>query len=69
MNARRTALAIVLTLSVHGRRPGLRVHPRPDTFPVPPLFKSATPLAVTLTADLGRLKADKDTNAPWRGRR
>jgi hypothetical protein len=33
---------------------------------VPPLFEHETPLAVTLTANLGRLRADKDTNAPWR---
>lgn len=33
---------------------------------VPPLFERETPLAVTFTADLGRLRADKDTNAPWR---
>jgi hypothetical protein len=33
---------------------------------VPPLFERETPLAVTLTANLGRLRADKDTNAPWR---
>jgi hypothetical protein len=34
--------------------------------PVPPLFERETPLAVTLTANLERLRADKDTNAPWR---
>ena len=33
---------------------------------IPPLFERETPLAVTLTANLGRLRADKDTNAPWR---
>jgi hypothetical protein len=35
----------------------------PDT---PPLFDKVSPLAVTFTADLHRLRADKDTNAPWR---
>jgi hypothetical protein len=34
---------------------------------VPPLFEKTTPIAVTFAADLGRLRADKDTNAPWRG--
>jgi hypothetical protein len=33
----------------------------------PPLFDALAPLAVTFTADLRRLRADKDTNAPWRG--
>ncbi len=33
---------------------------------VPPLFATEAPLAVTFTADLRRLRADKDTNAPWR---
>ena len=33
---------------------------------VPPLFRQETPLAVTLTADLRRLRSDKDTNAAWR---
>jgi hypothetical protein len=69
MNAPRcTALAILLSLS--GAWPPVRAQvapARPDTFPVPPLFQSATPLAVTFTADLDRLKADKDTNAPWHG--
>lgn len=32
----------------------------------PPLFQESTPLAITLSGDLRRLKADKDTNAPWR---
>src|SRR3982074_3703733 len=40
---------------------------RRDTTPVPPLFQSTAPLAVTFTADLRRLKADKETSAPWRG--
>jgi len=39
--------------------------PKADTS-TPPLFRSETPLAVTLTANLRRLRADKDTNAPWR---
>jgi hypothetical protein len=37
-----------------------------DAKVVPPLFERETPLTVTLTANLGRLRADKDTNAPWR---
>ena len=37
-----------------------------DSAAVPPLFEKETPLAVTFTADLRRLRADKDTNAPWR---
>ena len=32
----------------------------------PPLFQEATPLAITLSGDLRRLRSDKDTNAPWR---
>ena len=32
----------------------------------PPLFQETTPLAVTFTTDLRRVRADKDTNAPWR---
>lgn len=37
-----------------------------DSSEVPPLYQKETPLAVTFAADLGRLRADKDTNAPWR---
>lgn len=33
---------------------------------VPPLFATETPLTVTFTTDLRRLRADKDTNSPWR---
>jgi hypothetical protein len=36
-----------------------------DTTP-PPLFASVAPLEVTFTTNLRRLRADKDTNAPWR---
>ena len=32
----------------------------------PPLFRESTPLGITLSGDLRRLRADKDTNAPWR---
>jgi hypothetical protein len=32
----------------------------------PALFRTETPLAVSFTANLRRLRADKDTNAPWR---
>lgn len=32
----------------------------------PPLFQESALLAVTLSGDLRRLRADKDTNAPWR---
>ena len=37
-----------------------------DRGAIPPLFERESPLAVTFTANLGRLRADKDTNAPWR---
>lgn len=33
---------------------------------VPPLYTKETPVAVTFTANLRRLRSDKDTNAPWR---
>lgn len=46
---------------------------RPDTLPtdsaratVAPIFRSESPLAVTLSANLGALRADRDTNPPWR---
>ena len=39
---------------------------KPDTSPIPPLFEKETPLAITFTANLRRLKSDKDSNAPWR---
>jgi hypothetical protein len=32
----------------------------------PPLFEATAPLTVTFTADLRRLRADRDSNAPWR---
>jgi hypothetical protein len=38
---------------------------RPDTS-LPPLFEKETPLAITFTANLRRLRSDKDSNAPWR---
>ena len=38
----------------------------PDGKGVPPLFQAEAPLAVTFTADLRRLRSDKDTNSPWR---
>lgn len=38
----------------------------PDTAPAPALYRQLAPLSITLTADLRRLRADKDTNAPWR---
>ena len=40
---------------------------KPEEKPVSPLYQKETPLAVTFTADLRRIRADKDTNAPWRG--
>ena len=39
---------------------------KPDEKPLSPLYQKETPLAVTFTADLRRLRADKDTNSPWR---
>jgi hypothetical protein len=38
---------------------------KPDTS-TPPLFEKETPLTVAFTANLRRLRADKDSNAPWR---
>jgi hypothetical protein len=40
--------------------------PAADSAELPPLYASQAPLAVTFTADLRRLRSDKDTNAPWR---
>jgi hypothetical protein len=37
-----------------------------DSSEVPPLFEKETPLTIALIADLPRLRADKDTNSPWR---
>jgi hypothetical protein len=39
---------------------------RVDSLPTPPLFASARPIALTFTANLRRLRADRDSNAPWR---
>ena len=39
---------------------------KPEEKPVSPLYQKEMPLAVTFTADLRRIRADKDTNAPWR---
>jgi hypothetical protein len=39
---------------------------RADSLPVPPLFATTEPLALTLTANLRRLRSDRAANAPWR---
>jgi hypothetical protein len=37
-----------------------------DSFPVPRLFRSETPLVVTLTANFNQLKKDKNDDSPYR---
>lgn len=34
--------------------------------PAPAFFESHTPIEVTLTANIGKLRSDKDSNPPWR---
>jgi hypothetical protein len=34
--------------------------------PAPPFFESHNPVEVTLTANIGTLRSDKDSNPPWR---
>ena len=34
--------------------------------PAPPFFESHDPVEVTLTANIGTLRSDKDSNPPWR---
>ena len=38
----------------------------PDTAALPPLFSAIAPLPMTFTANLGRLRHDRDTTSPWR---
>ena len=40
--------------------------PKADSASIPPLFTSETPLAVTFTANFGRLRTNKSDAAPWR---
>ena len=60
-----TGLAAWLALVVQPMRaqsaPGGR-----DSIPVPPLFAALAPLPVTFTANLRRLRNDRDTVSPWR---
>lgn len=37
----------------------------PDTFPVPRLFRSTSPLAVTLTANFKQVRNDRSENSPY----
>lgn len=62
------ALVVALTLCIATapRAAAQAATPKEDSTVVPPLFTQIAPLAVTFTANLGRLRADKDTNAPWR---
>jgi hypothetical protein len=57
--------AIVLALAAPAGA-GAQAAATDDSLAVPPLFEKSAPLEVTFTADLRRLRADKDTNAPWR---
>lgn len=63
-------LALAVALTLRGATAPLAAAqaamPTEDSTVVPPLFTQVAPLAVTFTADLGRLRADKDANAPWR---
>jgi hypothetical protein len=38
----------------------------PKLVPVPAFFESQNPIEVTLTANIGKLRGDKNANAPWR---
>src|SRR6478672_6081974 len=69
MPTRRLVLVLGLTLGIGAASSAAAQAPavKKDSAAVPPLYTQITPLAVTFTADLGRLRADKDTNAPWRG--
>lgn len=68
MSIRRFALVMGLALDAGAASTAVAQSPttKDDSAAVPPLFAQSTPLAVTFTANLGRLRADKDTNAPWR---
>ena len=66
MPTRRLALVLGLTLGVGTTSTSAAQPPKGDTAALPPFYTQLTPLAVTFTANLGRLRADKDTNAPWR---
>lgn len=55
------AAAALLPLSAAAQHPATR-----DTGAAPALYAQLAPLQLTLTANIGRLSADRDTNAPWR---
>lgn len=68
MPTRGLVLVMGLTLGIGAASSAAAQGPavKKDSTAVPPLYTQITPLAVTFTANLGRLRADKDTNAPWR---
>jgi hypothetical protein len=39
---------------------------KPDSVPTPELFKSESPLAVTLTTNIRQLRGDRSQESPWR---
>jgi hypothetical protein len=67
MTMPRSLLRAVAIALVTASAAGAQATPaKSDVVENSPLFEKLTPLAVTFTANLGRLRADKDTNAPWR---
>lgn len=58
--------AIVAALAP-GTRAAAQTVEKADVPASPPLFDAVTPLAITFSTDLRRIRGDKDTNAPWRG--
>ncbi len=61
-------LSLALATLAQAQQPATAKPPKPakDSFPVPRLFRSETPLAVTLKANYSRLKKDRDDKAPYR---
>ena len=56
---------LLALLAIQAQAPVAQKAPK-DSFPVPRLFRSETPLAVTLKANFSKLKDDKDDKAPYR---
>ena len=67
MNGPRTFLCGALAAGVAAAAAHAQAVEKSGTSAGASLFEAAAPLEVTFTSNLRRLRADKDTNAPWRG--
>src|SRR5258706_7985401 len=56
---------MIAALALQAQAPATQKTPK-DSFPVPRLFRSEAPLAVTLRATLSRLRDDKSETSPYR---